>query len=238
MKKTILMTLMLIASIIVSAQQKDVTKFLGIPIDGTKTAMIQKLKAKGFVYNSRLGCLKGEFNGANVYVHVVTKNNKVWRIMVSDEYAIGETDIRIRFNNLCGQFEKNKKYMNASVLNSIYYEGVEETNYMLPDDEDISYNMTVKNKRYEASYYQEPAAKDSVEIAKEARAYLLTKFSEEQLLNPTDQIKAEIMQAGIAYMRDVFTKKSVWFMISEEYGKYRILMYYDNMYNNNEGEDL
>lgn len=28
--------------------QKDVTKFLGIPVDGTKTAMIQKLKAKGF----------------------------------------------------------------------------------------------------------------------------------------------------------------------------------------------
>lgn len=230
------MTLMLIASIIVSAQQKDVTKFLGIPIDGTKTAMIQKLKAKGFVYNSRLGCLKGEFNGANVYVYVVTKNNKVWRIMVSDEYAIGETDIRIRFNNLCGQFEKNKKYMNASVLNSIYYEGVECKNYMLPDDEDISYNMTVKNKRYEASYYQEPAADE--EMAKEVNAYLLTKFTQEQLLNQTDQIKAEIKQACMAYFRDLAEKKSVWFMISEEYGKYRILMYYDNMYNNNEGEDL
>ena len=29
--------------------QKDVTKFLGIPVDGTKAEMMQKLKAKGFV---------------------------------------------------------------------------------------------------------------------------------------------------------------------------------------------
>ena len=32
----------------VAFAQKDVTKFLGIPVDGTKTQMIQKLKAKGF----------------------------------------------------------------------------------------------------------------------------------------------------------------------------------------------
>lgn len=30
--------------------QKDVTQFLGIPVDGTKTEMVQKLKAKGFKY--------------------------------------------------------------------------------------------------------------------------------------------------------------------------------------------
>ncbi|WP_417178871.1 hypothetical protein [Barnesiella intestinihominis] len=35
--------------------QKDVTKFLGIPVDGTKTAMIQKLKAKGFTPSTCMG---------------------------------------------------------------------------------------------------------------------------------------------------------------------------------------
>lgn len=46
--------------------QKDVTKFLNIPVDGSKTAMTQKLKAKGFQYNSTLNCLEGEFNGRDV----------------------------------------------------------------------------------------------------------------------------------------------------------------------------
>lgn len=60
------------------AQKKDVTKFLGIPVDGTKTEMIQKLKAKGFTYNQRLDCLEGEFNGREVKIFVVTNNNKVY----------------------------------------------------------------------------------------------------------------------------------------------------------------
>lgn len=41
--------------------QKDVTKFLGIPVDGTKTAMIQKLKAKGFTpstWDKNIGTIK------------------------------------------------------------------------------------------------------------------------------------------------------------------------------------
>ena len=46
MKKFVLMIL-LIVSLAVKAQ-KDVTKFLGIPVDGLKPAMIQKLKAKSF----------------------------------------------------------------------------------------------------------------------------------------------------------------------------------------------
>ena len=37
---------------------------------------------------------------------------------------------------------------------------------------------------------------------------------------------------------DVSTKKSVWFMISESYGKYYIIMFYDNEYIRANGEDL
>lgn len=47
MKKFLSVVLMLTLSVAMYAQ-KDVTKFLGIPVDGTKSAMIQKLKAKGF----------------------------------------------------------------------------------------------------------------------------------------------------------------------------------------------
>lgn len=89
--------------------QKDVTKFLGIPVDGTKTAMIQKLKDKGFTPSTwDKNILEGEFNGSDVNVHIVTNNNKVWRIMLADKITQDETGIKIRFNKLCRQFENNK----------------------------------------------------------------------------------------------------------------------------------
>ena len=77
----------LIAMIVLAAglhAQKDVTKFLGIPVDGTKSAMIQKLKAKGFTYHQKDDLLEGEFNGEKVNIAIVTQGNKVWRIAVAD----------------------------------------------------------------------------------------------------------------------------------------------------------
>ena len=53
--------------------QKDVTQFLGIPVDGTKTEMVQKLKAKGFKYNSTYDWLEGEFNGREVVLLIATQ---------------------------------------------------------------------------------------------------------------------------------------------------------------------
>jgi len=95
--------------------QKDVTKFLGIPVDGAKTAMIQKLKAKGFQYNSSGDYLTGEFNGRNVLLKVVTNNNKVYRIAVTDAKNSNETDIKIRFNTLCRQFKNNKNMYHSMI---------------------------------------------------------------------------------------------------------------------------
>jgi len=58
--------------------QKDVTEFLGIPVDGYKSEMIEKLKAKGFTINpDTKDVLDGEFNGTNVYIFTGTNNNKV-----------------------------------------------------------------------------------------------------------------------------------------------------------------
>ena len=72
---------LLMLSISVCAQQKDVTRFLGIPVDGSKSEMIRKLKAKGFESNPYdEGILTGEFNGTMVNVYVLTNNNKVFRL--------------------------------------------------------------------------------------------------------------------------------------------------------------
>lgn len=165
--------------------QNDVTKFLGIPVDGTKSEMIQKLKEKGYRYDSQNDLLEGEFNGTDVHIYIGTNNNKVYRICLADISKVGEGDIRIRFNNLCRQFETNPKYY------------ADEIGYRIPEDENITYGMAAKNKRYQAIFYQKSESSD-----------------------------------GPSY------KKSVWFMIAEHYGKYYIGMFYDNGYNQANGEDL
>lgn len=227
MKKLLLLFASLFVALSALAQNNDVTKFLGIPVDGTKSEMIQKLKAKGFTYNSTYGYLEGEFNGYDVNVHVVTNNNKVYRIMVCDENPINETDIKIRFNSLCRQFSNNPKYIPA-LLDS----------YTISDDEDISHEMLVNNKRYQAVYYQVSEQIDPVTIAREAYEYIMSKYSEEQLANPTDELRAEMMKVAISHFLENFSKKSVWFMISGHYREYYITMYYDNEYNRANGEDL
>lgn len=219
MKKLLTIALLLILTA-ASYAQKDVTKFLGIPVDGTKSAMIQKLKAKGFTYNSTYDWLEGEFNGRSVIVSVVTNNNKVWRIMVQDASTSNETDIKIRFNTLCGQFERNQKYISLN-----------DGSQALSEDEKIRYGISLDNKRYEAIYYQKP---DTTVTKEEVQQYALSKYTPEQLANPTEEISADIM----SYALSMIGKKSVWFMINEQYGDYRILMYYDNEYNHSDGEDL
>ena len=91
--------------------QEGVIKFLGIPVDGTKQEMIQKLKSKGFTYNQQKDVLEGEFNGEQVNITVQTKNSKVWRLAIADKRFRSERQIKKRFNTLVAQFENNDKYI-------------------------------------------------------------------------------------------------------------------------------
>lgn len=185
MKKLLSITMLLISSLFVYAQQ-DVTKFLGIPVDGSKSEMIQKLKAKGYT-SSPLDkdVLVGEFNGADVNIHVVTNNNKVYRIMICDVNNIDERAIQIRFNRLCEQFVNNSKYSSLPL---------EE--YMIPDDEDISYEITVHKKRYEAVFYQKT---DETFMAKQIEA-AFPQYTKEQLANPSEELRAEIVNFVTQYI--------------------------------------
>ena len=182
MKKILLSLTLLMLSVAMYAQN-EVTKFLGIPIDGTKADMIQKIKAKGFSYNAQEDCLEGIFNGENVYISILTNKSKVWRITVTDKTDFDEGQIKIRFSNLCQQFDDNPKYYSLK--------GTQK----LSDNDDISYEMTVHHKQFEAVYYQLP--------------------------------------------HDRARNRKVWFIIGEVlYGKYRILIFYDNERNQAHGEDL
>jgi hypothetical protein len=51
--------------------QNDVTKILGIRVDGRKSEMIQKLKAKGYAISpNNKDVLVGEFNGTDVNIYI------------------------------------------------------------------------------------------------------------------------------------------------------------------------
>ena len=219
--------MLFLASAVMYGQQKEVTKFLGIPVDGSKSEMIRQLKKKGFEPTpDNPEVLNGEFNGMDVNLHVVTNNGKVWRIMVADNHLAGGTDIRIRFNNLCRQFQNNGKYMSISAKG-----------YELSDDEDIEYEITVNDKRYEAIYYQLPAVIDSTAIMK-AMESTISQYTDEQRSNPTKEMQVDAYAAAIMYLYEISSKRPVWFMINNVYGQYFITLFYDNEYNRANGEDL
>ncbi len=223
MKKILSVVVLLVISVATYAQ-KDVTKFLGIPVDGYKTEMIQKLKAKGFtVHPLDNDVLQGEFNGRDVYLYIGTNNNKVYRIMLCDKICQNEVQIKIRFNRLCRQFENNSNY-------------VAFEDFTIPEDEEISYEMSVNKKRYQAVFYQRP---DTTTLAHDLKYLISQKYTQEEQDNPTEEILSEIQRISKQYFFDRLEKKTVWFTIVEnEEGEYYIAMYYDNKYNEANGEDL
>lgn len=158
---------------------QNTMKFLGIPIDGSKEQMINALKNKGYTYDVRNDMLEGEFNGQKVNLMVKTNNNKVCRICIMDSNFMDETNVKIRFNSLYNQFIQSGKYEHIGG-NSI------------SDNDDISYEITVHKKRYEADFI------------------------------PTDKSINGI----------------VWYMIADRYGKYAIAMFYENLDNMPNGDDL
>lgn len=221
--KNVCFCMLLIIPVTIYAQT-DVTRFLDIPVDGFKPEMIKKLRAKGFTINRyKDDILDGEFNGYNVNILFGTNNNKIWRVVITDANTTDETNIKIKFNNLIYQFSKNKRYMEEADSTI--------TKYLIPKDENISYEITVNKKRYEAAFYQKPLKYDSL-IEEKNRLLAKEKRTDEETDRLTELI-GEILRASLNGLN-----KPVWFMINEDYGKYSITMYYDNLYNKANGEGL
>ncbi|MDE6493812.1 MAG: hypothetical protein K2L50_04445 [Bacteroidales bacterium] len=212
-----------------ATEERKVTTFLGIPVDGSKSEMIHKLQKKGYQYDEDLDMLTGEYNGEDVMIGIQTNNNRVWRLGIIDVARRSEGQIKIRFNKLCEQFSNNKRYKNT-------------TDQTISQFEDISYEMAVHNKQYQALFFQDALPElDSVGLYTELRK----KYTPEQLDNPTEEQEQKIFDIKMDYINDAFQKisgfinRSVWFtIINEKYGKYYIVMYYENGYNEANGEDL
>lgn len=145
MKKILFIVLLVVASLTVNAQ----VNFMGIPVDGTATEMIQQLKKKGFqemtekfeMEGKQLPILKGTFNGTQVHLFVCTNHKKVYRIYLAETKTHDESSIILEFNTWFSQFYNNKKYVLI---------GGEKISL----NEDISYEMTCHNKLYDAYFYQ------------------------------------------------------------------------------------
>lgn len=235
MKKLISIIVILLITRSIFADS-DITKFLGIPIDGTKTEMIHKLCQKGFVPKqiNDIDFLEGEFNGTLVHLYIGTNNNKVWRIMLTDASSRSEEQIKIRFNNLVRQFKKNKRYRHT------------DNDYTIPEDEDIQYQMSVNKKVYRAQFVQKTDIEytDSLSILNQVINELKDNYSEEELQNPSDFLKNWIKlrhSVKVLHLLEATYKNSVWFCIYKDetkYNQYYISMYYDNEFNHADGEDL
>lgn len=205
-------------------QEKDVTTFLGIPVDGTKNEMIQKLKNKGFTYDAKSDMLIGEFNGRDVKISVVTNKGKVYRIVVDEANYTDEADIRIRFNNLFQQFKDNSKYWCP-------------TDFTIPEDEDISYEMTIHNKIYQAVVTQ--VSKEYIlDFAVKIGTGEYTEIKKDDIVTKIVDTKTGKELPSIQSIQEQILNKMVWFTITEFYGTYGITIYYDNGYNKANGEDL
>ena len=233
-------------------------KFLGIPVDGTEQQMIAKLKEKGFRYDTVKGNLTGQFNGESVTVYIHTNHDLVDRIYVAFPQTSSVSDIRNKYNRLINQFQENNKYF--SLLGNDH----------IPDEEDISYEMTVHDKQYQASFrYMNPDMDPDYFKAQlvdavcslypeEEAAHMRTTM--ESLFNSSDEEQKEFLAQtteALGKQGDVeWTPESiqqffaiiekfeslmtgqVWFTIHRNYGRYNIGLYYDNLANRANGEDL
>lgn len=121
---------------------------------------------------------------------------------------------------MCRQFKENGKYLCLD-------------DFTIPDSEDVGYEMTVNNKRYEATYFQLPT--DTATFYNEVRTTITDYYSQDELKGMSEEERNNLLQ-DVSF--DLLSKRMVWFMIGESYGSYRIQMFYDNKYNEADGQDL
>lgn len=235
-------------------------KFLGIPIDGSEQAMKTKLMQKGFREKYGYDCLTGQFNGKTVDVYIHTNHQKVDRIYIEFPKVSGK-EIRNEFNVLLHQFKNNNKYSEylinnqqipededilyeISVHNKVYEaqfryidpeigwneEEFKEIFYsscssIMPENEILDFRSRL------AKYSEEQKAMCFLEFSKK-----IPKLLEEIQPGLLDEL---VLQVGkfLSVVKSC-ANGQVWFKIQQEGQQFFIALYYDNLANRPNGEDL
>lgn len=111
--------------------------------------------------------------------------------------------------------------------------------YSIGEDEKISYEITVHGKRYQAAYYQFSDADADTTGMYNWALNRINEYGREKFENMSEEEMTQTWLAlGLEYLEEKISHKSVWFMINELYGKYGIIIFYDNELNQANGEDL
>lgn len=210
------------------------TKFLGIPIDGTKQEMIKKLEEKGFLYEEETDWLTGEFNGKDVIIKIRTNNRKVYCVSVIYRYFYTSDEVKEAYNILLQQFKENEHYIPFNL-------GQEP----IPIDENIDYEMREHNKIYCAGFLQITHEADSSLVYndsfKDCTNKLIDLIPHEKL---GDETYIHSISDKLAYicwhaeLKTLYANNIVNFYIEEISGKYNLILFYENGYNKSKGEDL
>lgn len=211
-------------------------QFLGIPVDGTKDDMISALKAKGFKYDELYDQLKGQFNGKDVTVLIRTNHDIVDRICV-DYVTADESQIIIQYNRLLSQFLNNSKYV----------EFVD--NELIDAKEDISYELIVNNKIYQASFAYYPVDIPLKKLSELYKARWISSRTQNYEGTPLEDISEEQIESLNKYVEENWDSmfklimmtnwpNSVWFNLSNIGSRYSITIFYDNKANEPNGEEL
>ncbi|MBR2637997.1 MAG: hypothetical protein IKD40_04040 [Bacteroidaceae bacterium] len=193
MKRVFTILILLVTALCCNAHStdKNTIKFMGHPVDGSKTRMRIHLLKNGFTYNKYTDYYIGSFNGYTVRVGISTYKKKVDRIHVTFEYT-DELNIRYDYNNLIKQFNKNNKYISFI------------ENKLISQNEDISNEITKNNGRFYAEYFYKPQI-DSLESVENLKEELIRRYTNEQLEEIlTGHVWFIISKINNAYMIELF----------------------------------
>ena len=198
------------------------TKFLGIPIEGTKQEMIQKIRERGFTYNRQLDCLTGVFNGEKVVIGLRAYEGKVCQVMVGSLQTYSEKQIKAKFNNLMKLFNEDPYYISTHLDQKF-----------IDKKEKISKEMSKNSKKYAAYYMQITHDLDTTILMKDMEKIaqdVAIQFADKDSLSEREKDLTE-QYIELKAIRRQYTNNIVWFRILENQGKYSIALYYDNLYN-------
>lgn len=141
MKKIVFAFLMTLAPMSLLAQ-KNITTFMGIPVNGTKSSVVAKLKSRGFVKDGH-DCLKGEIENIPYLVRVMTDRGRVYRISVVEEKGTDDVSLAVaRYNSLLDWFRKDSNYTEY-----------EYNPYIYPSD-NLKYEKKIADGWYYAEFFQ------------------------------------------------------------------------------------
>ncbi|MBR5776128.1 MAG: hypothetical protein IKY42_07735, partial [Bacteroidaceae bacterium] len=132
---------------------------------------------------------------------------------------------------LFNQFNNNPRYL---CLNE---------KSLIPEEEKIAYEMEINNKRYEADFFQEISFDniDTIAIKEKAKELLKKSSSDDDIYyssGKTEKVDNAYKLMLLYHVYENAKNKLVWFIINKFLDKYNIVIYYDNLYNRANGEDL